>query len=114
MLNIAHHFNRVCSGAAMADWARLVPSTQREIALKVAAVAVGSFLATFLVGSLGYVLSKVAGITLMVLSPVAGCSLGLIALSHFTEGFFVNHVANLGHRILRYFDIPSESNRLYF
>lgn len=105
MLNISHHFNRVASGAAYADFKRLSERTQQEIALKVAAVAIGSFVGSLVMGSLVCCLSKIAGITLMLASPVMGVAAGAYALSRFAEPFCVNHVVNLGGRVLKYLDI---------
>lgn len=105
MSSITHHFNRVVSGAAAADFSRLSQKTQQEIALKVIGIAATVFFGTLIAGAALASLTKIVGVSLMLASPVAAIAVGAYALSRFTEGFFINQVVNLAHRAANYFDL---------
>ena len=105
MSSITHHFGRIVSGAAFADFCRLSKKTQEDTALKVMAIAAGTFVGMLIAGAVICAFSKVAGASILLASPFVAIGVGVYALSRFTEGFFINQVVNLAQRAANYFGL---------
>lgn len=105
MSSITHHFNRIVSRAAVADFSRLSNKTQKDTMLKVIVVAACAFVGMLIAGAAICAFSKIAGIAVIVASPFVAIGVGAYALSRFTEGFFINQVVNLAKRAVNYLDL---------
>jgi hypothetical protein len=99
MSSILHLVDRLVSGQVVYDARKITETKQKQVAIKVGLIAAGVFFVTFLAGAALYATSKLAGIAVILASPVLGFAAGAYALSYLERHPF-NQFVNVANNLI--------------